>query len=112
MKTTDYTKTKIDPFAITRDLRAFDADTDNIYQTVAILSKRANQIAVEFKEEFHERASEITSSSNSMDEVFENREQIELARYFEQMPKPAILAIHEFENGDIVYRDPHMEEKK
>ena len=112
MKTTDYTKSKIDPFATTRDLRKFDVETDNIYETVAILSKRANQIAVEFKEEFHERASEIISNSNSMDEVFENREQIELARYFEQLPKPAILAIHEFENGEIAYRDPHMEKKK
>lgn len=111
MKTTDYTKNKINPFAITRDLRLFDKETDNIYQSIAILSKRANQIAVEFKEEFQQRSADIASNANSMDEVFENREQIELARYYEQMPKPFILAINEFEKGEIAFRDPHKEEK-
>lgn len=109
MKTIDYVKEKINPFAITRDLKKFDGETDNIYKTVAILSKRANQIATEYKEEFKERASEISTTTDSLEEVFENREQIELARYFDALPKPTIVAVHEFQKGELVFKDPDKE---
>jgi DNA-directed RNA polymerase subunit K/omega len=108
MKANEYTKTKMNPFAVTRDLREFDKDTGNIYETVAILSKRSNQIATELKEDFQERVKDF--ATHFTHEVFEenvdNREQTELARFFEQLPKPAVLAIHEFENGDIYYKHP------
>lgn len=106
MKSTDYKKLKIDHFAITRNPSNFDRETGNIYKSVALLSKRANQIAMELKDEFNERSQEFNTVADTLEEVFENREQIELAKYFEQLPKPTLLAIHEFENNQIYYKDP------
>ena len=112
MKAQEYTKAKINAFAVTRDLREFDKETDNIYESVAILSKRANQIAVELKEDFQDRAKDFIShnNNNNNQDVFEenneNKEQVELARFFEQLPKPAVLAIHEFENKEIYFKSP------
>jgi DNA-directed RNA polymerase subunit K/omega len=110
MKANEYTKVKINSFAVTRDLREFDKETGNIYESVAILSKRANQIATELKEDFQERAKDFISHNhnNNNQDVFEenseNKEQVELARFYEQIPKPAVLAIHEFENKEIYYK--------
>ena len=106
MKSTDYKKMKIDQFAVTRNPNDFDKRTGNIYETVAILSKRANQIELDLKDEFNEKSQEFNSMTDTLEEVFENREQIELARYFEQLPKPTLLAIHEFENQQIYYKEP------
>jgi len=108
MKANEYTKTKINSFAITRDLREFDKDTGNIYETVAILSKRANQIAAELKEDFQERAKDFATHNTQdvFEENQENKEHVELARFFEQIPKPAVMAIHEFEKKDIYYKKP------
>ena len=105
MKSLDYKKLRINDSAITRNVGTFDLETGNIYKTVSILSKRANQISVELKEEFVEKSHEFHSLSDSMEEFLENREQIEIARFFEQLPKPSILAIHEFEKGQIYYKD-------
>ena len=108
MKATEYTKVKINPFAVTRDLREFDKETGNIYETVAILSKRANQIAAELKDDFHEHVKDFTShyTQDVFEENHENKEQTDLARFYEQLPKPTILAIHEFENKEIYYKSP------
>ena len=111
MKANEYTKVKINSFAVTRDLREFDKETGNIYESVAILSKRANQIAVELKEDFQDRAKDFVShNTNTNQDVFEenneNKEQVELARFYEQIPKPAVLAIHEFENKEIYFKSP------
>ncbi len=94
---------------VTRDLRMFDQDTQNIYQSVVILSKRANQIAHDIKEELNNKLSEFTTSADNLEEVFENREQIEIARYYEQLPKPTLIAISEFLNGNIYHRIPEKE---
>ncbi|MFP4287871.1 MAG: DNA-directed RNA polymerase subunit omega [Bacteroidales bacterium] len=94
---------------VTRDLRMFDKDTQNIYQSVVILSKRANQIGHDIKEEINNKLSEFTTSADNLEEVFENREQIEIARYYEQMPKPSLIAISEYLNGNIYYRIPDNE---
>jgi DNA-directed RNA polymerase subunit K/omega len=108
MKANDYTKAKANPFAITRDLREFDKDTGNVYKTVAILSKRANQISSEIKEDFQERVKDFATHANSdvFEENLENKEQVEFARFYEQLPKPAVMAIHEFENNEIFYKTP------
>jgi hypothetical protein len=108
MKANEYTKARMNPFAVTRDLREFDKETGNIYETVAILSKRANQIATELKEDFQDRVKDFAShfTNDVFEENLENREQTELARFFEQLPKPAVLAVHEFENGEIFYKHP------
>lgn len=90
----------------THDLRQFDMDTGNIYQSVVILSKRANQIGLEMKEELNNKLSEFATSTDNLEEVFENREQIEIARHYEQLPKPSLISIAEYLNGKVYYRVP------
>jgi DNA-directed RNA polymerase subunit K/omega len=102
----DYKKTKTDNIAATRDLNNFDKKTENIYESIVILSKRANQIASDIKEELNEKIQEFAINHDMSDEIFENKEQIELARYYEQLPKPSLLAIQEFLDGQIYYRLP------
>ena len=105
MKSADYKKLKVNPFAITRDIVRMDDQTGNIYKTVVVLSKRANQIASDLKEEFHERSQEFVSATDNLEEFNENLGQIELAKYFEQLPKPTLLAVNEYENKQIYFSD-------
>ena len=105
MKSADYKKLKVNPYAITRDIVQMDDQTGNIYKTVVVLSKRANQIASDLKEEFHERSQEFVSASDNLEEYHENLGQIELAKYFEQLPKPTLLAINEYQNKEIYFND-------
>ncbi len=107
----DYKKIKSELTTVTRDLREFDKDTQNIYQSVVIISKRANQIGQEMKEELNGKLEEFATSTDNLEEIFENREQIEIARYYEQLPKPSLIAISEFTNNNIYYRVPDTEEK-
>ncbi|HBZ66393.1 MAG TPA: RNA polymerase Rpb6 [Bacteroidales bacterium] len=102
-------RVKPDQTAITRKIRQFDAKTGNIYETVSILSKRANQIAQEVQEELSEKLSEFQNPSDNLEEVFENREQIEIARHYEQLPKPTLVAVAEFMSDQIYYRNPVKE---
>ncbi len=104
----DYKKIKTDTNAITRNLNDYDAETGNIYETVNILAKRANQIAVDLKEELNEKIKDFTAHDNS-EEGVENKEQIELVRFYEQMPKPALLAIQEFKDNQVYYKMPEDE---
>jgi len=99
-------KTKPENNTVTRDLREFDRESGNIYQTVAIISKRANQIALSMKEELRNKLDEFGTSTDNLEEVFENREQVEIARYYEQLPKPTLVAISEFQNEKIYSRIP------
>lgn len=101
----EYKNIKADYEAVTRNLRDFDEETGNIYETVYILSRRANQIASDIKDELSQKMKEFASSSDGIDEVYENREQIEWARYYEQIPKPTLLAVKEFEDKQIYYSD-------
>lgn len=101
----DIKKMKADRSAITRDLNDFDKETGNIYESVAIISKRADQIAADLKEEITTRLSDYaTSNTESGDEISENTEQIEIAKLYEQVPKPVLLAIQEFKEDKIYYR--------
>jgi len=95
---------------VTRDLSKLSQPTGNIYETTMIIAKRSNQIASEVKQELSARMEEFTSYADTLEETFENREQIELSRQYERMPKPTLLAIKEFEEGKIYYRK--IEEKK
>lgn len=106
----DYKKSKAEITTVTRDLREFDKETNNIYQSVVIISKRANQIGQEMKEELNSKLEEFASSTDNLEEIFENREQIEIARHYEQLPKPSLIAISEFINDNIYYRVPEEEE--
>ncbi len=105
----DTKKIKPEITTVTRDLRQFDKDTGNLYQSVVIISKRANQIGQETKEELNGKLEEFASSTDNLEEVFENREQIEIAKHYEQLPKPSLIAISEFENNNIYYRIPDTE---
>jgi DNA-directed RNA polymerase subunit K/omega len=96
---------------VTRDLRQFDIETENVYESLVIMSKRANQIAANVKEELHGKLAEFASSNDNLEEVFENREQIEISKHYERMPKPSLVAIDEFLHGKIYYRNPAKEQK-
>ena len=100
----DYKKYRIGKEAITRNLNDFDKETGNIYKTVVILSKRADQINQEIKEELHQKIQEFQTTNDTLEEVFENREQIEISKYYERLPKPVLIATKEFQDGKIYYR--------
>ena len=102
---TDFKKSNAETMAITRNVRDFDKDTDNIYESVVILSKRANQISLEIKEEMQEEMQEFTPAQDTLDEVYENRDMIELAKSYERLPKPASLAIEEFLEKKIYFKE-------
>jgi DNA-directed RNA polymerase subunit K/omega len=105
----DYKKTNAESSTVTRDLRKLDITTGNIYESLAILSKRANQISSEIKEELISKLEEFASSSDNLEEIFENREQIEISRFYERLPKPSLIAIQEFLEDEIYHRKPVAE---
>lgn len=95
---------------VTRDLRQLDKGTDNIYESIVVISKRANQIAVDIKEELNGKLAEFASNNDNLEEVFENREQIEISKHYERMPKPTLVAIEEFLHDKVYYRNPSKEQ--
>lgn len=105
----DYKKIKTETTAVTRNTNDFYKETNNVYETLAVLSKRANQIATELKEELHSKIQEFATPSDNLEEIFENREQIEVAKYYEHLPKPTLLAINEYLNSKIHHRNPIKE---
>ena len=102
----DYKKSKAPSNTVTRDVQELWKDTGNIYESVAIIAKRANQMSAEIKQDLSKKLAEFASYNDSLDEVFENREQIEISRYYEKLPKPTLLATQEFLDGDVYWRDP------
>ena len=107
----DYKKSNAPTNTVTRDMQDFRDKTGNVYESIAIIGKRANQISVEIKEELKKKLDEFSSSSDNLEEVFENREQIEISRYYERLPKPTLLAAQEFADDDVYYRNPLKENK-
>jgi DNA-directed RNA polymerase subunit K/omega len=91
---------------ITRDVNMLDKETGNIYESVSALGKRANQIAVEIKEELSAKLEEFAQTGENLEEVYENREQIEVSKHYERMPKPSAIAIQEMLEGKVVVRRP------
>ncbi|GGH31278.1 DNA-directed RNA polymerase subunit omega [Sphingobacterium alkalisoli] len=96
---------------VTRDLRDFDKTTDNLYESIVVISKRANQIGVEIKEELTSKLAEFATSNDNLEEVFENREQIEISKHYERLPKPSLVAIDEFLNDKVYFRNPAKEQE-
>ena len=94
---------------LTRDLNDLAAPTGNIYETVAIMAKRSDQIAAEMKSELNKKIEEYTTNNDTLEEVFENKEQIEVAKYYERLPKSTLIAVNEFLNDRIYYRNPNKE---
>ena len=97
-------KAKVPTNTITRDVKDLAEPTGNIYKSVVILYKRANQIALAEKKELTKKLEDFRNDRDTMEEVFENKEQIEISKYYERQPKPDLVAISEFENGEIAYR--------
>ena len=108
----DYKKTNAPRNTATRDMMDLCADTGNIYETVAIIGKRANQISVEMKNDLSKKLQEFASYNDNLEEVFENREQIEISRYYEKLPKPTLIAAQEYEEGKVYFRNPAKEKEK
>ncbi|MCF8380456.1 MAG: DNA-directed RNA polymerase subunit omega [Bacteroidales bacterium] len=102
----DYKKSSAPGSTITLDLQTIDAKTDNIYESIVITAKRANQISVEIKQELSRKLEEFAYYTDNLEEVFENREQIEISRFYERLPKPGLMALQEFLNDEVYYRLP------
>ncbi len=95
---------------ITRDNKEIAEPTGNIYESIAVISKRARQIGSNQKEELNGKLAEFASSVDNLEEIFENREQIEISRFYEKMPKPASSATDEFLNGQLNFRLPESDQ--
>lgn len=105
----DYKKVKTENTTITRNLNQFDGQTGNIYEATVILAKRANQIGLGMRDELHRKLDEFATTQDNLEEIFENREQIEIAKFYEKLPKPTLIAIHEFTSGNVYFRNPIKE---
>ena len=95
---------------VTRDMDKLSEPTGNVYESVAIISKRARQIAVNVKEELNNKLAEFASTVDNLEEIFENREQIEISKFYERMPKATNVAIEEFSEGKVLFRRREEEE--
>lgn len=97
---------------VTRNLREIDRPTGNIYESVMVIARRANQIAAETKQELNRKLTEFANVSDNLEETFENREQIEISRYYERLPKPVLIATEEFLEGEVAFavRQPESED--
>ncbi len=100
----DYKKSTAPQNTVTRDIVALCEDTGNIYETVEIIARRANQIGGEMKHDLDKKLQEFATTTDNLDEVFENREQIEISRYYEKLPKPTLIATQEYQEGNVYWR--------
>ena len=107
----NFKKTQAESTTVTRDFTSLDAPTGNIYESLAVIAKRSNQISVEMREELTSKLAEFASSTDNLEEIFENREQIEISKYYERLPKANAIAIQEFLEGKIYYRNPVKQEQ-
>ncbi len=108
----NFKRTNAASSTITRNQLDLSKDTGNVYESIAIMSKRANQISERLKEELSKKLEDFASYTDNLEEIFENREQIEISRYYEKLPKPSLIAIKEFLNGEIYFRRPADDNKK
>jgi DNA-directed RNA polymerase subunit K/omega len=102
----DYKKSTAETNTVTRDLREYEAKTGNLYESTVVVAKRANQINQEVKEELTNKLAEFASHTDNLEEIFENREQIEVSKFYERQPKPHAIAIQEFMEDKIYFRNP------
>lgn len=105
----DFKKSTAAVTTVTRDVRPIENKTGNLYESIVVLSRRANQISVEIKEELQKKLEEFASYTDNLEEVFENREQIEISKFYEALPKPTSMAIDEFVNDKVYWRKPEKE---
>jgi DNA-directed RNA polymerase subunit K/omega len=108
----DYKKVNAPSSTISRDMNQMSANIGNVYETVKVIGKRANQISVEIKSELDKKLQEFASFNENIEEVFENREQIEISRYYEKLPKSVLIATQEFIEDKVYYRNPIKDKLK
>ena len=108
----DYKKVNAPTSTITRDMNTLSTETGNVYETVAIIGKRANQINAELKSELEKKLQDFSGYSENIEEIFENREQIEVSRYYEKLPKSTLVATQEFIEDKVYYRNPIKDKLK
>lgn len=105
----DFRKTEAPISTITINKNEFDKPTDNIYEAISVVAKRANQINAEIKKELIEKLEEFATYTDSLEEIFENKEQIEVSKFYEKLPKPHAMAIQEWLEDKIYYRNTGKE---
>jgi len=108
----EYKKISTPDNTITRDMIKLGETTGNVYETVRIIGKRANEISVSIKQDLSKKLQEFSSTADSLEEIFENREQIEISRYYERLPKSPLIATQEFLEDEVYYRNPAKEKDK
>jgi DNA-directed RNA polymerase subunit K/omega len=108
----DYKKTNAPDTTITRDFPELEKGTGNIYETIVITSKRSKQIQKEIKEELNKKLKEFASYTDNLEEIFENREQIEISKFYERLPKPTLIATQEFLEDEIYFRKTDQVEEE
>jgi hypothetical protein len=107
----DYKKSNAPVSTVTRDLREIEKETGNVYQSIVAISRRANQVSVDMKEELSRKLEEFASYTDNLEEVFENREQIEISKFYEKLPKANAIATDEFIEGKVYWRNLDEENK-
>ena len=106
----DYKKSRAHTTTVTYDLNTFEDKTGNIYESVVVMSKRANQISVEMKQELNRKLEEFANYTDNLEEVFENREQIEISKFYERLPKPTLISMQEFIDDQVYFRNPNKKQ--
>ena len=106
---TKYRESKAPITTITYDKNLVEGETDNIYEALSIISKRAMQINLDIKKELHEKLEEFATHNDSLEEIFENKEQIEVSKFYEKLPKPHALAVQEWLDEKIYHRNSSEE---
>lgn len=107
----DYRKNNAPLSTVTRDMNALSSEVGNVYETVKVIAKRANQISSEMKTDLEKKLQDFASYNDNIEEIFENREQIEMSRYYEKLPKATLIAAQEFTEGKVVCRNPLKDKK-
>lgn len=107
----DYRKNNAPQSTVTRDMNALSAEVGNVYETVKVIARRANQISSEMKTDLEKKLQDFASYNDNIEEIFENREQIEMSRYYEKLPKATLIAAQEFTEGKVVHRNPLKDKK-
>lgn len=105
----DYKKTNAPLNTVTRDMIELSKDTGNVYETVCIIAKRANQISEEMKHDLAKKLKEFESANDNMEEKSENREQIEVSKYYEKLPKPTLIATQEYVDHKLTFNNPSID---
>jgi DNA-directed RNA polymerase subunit K/omega len=102
----NYKNSTAEKTTITRDVDRLEAQTGNVYKSIAVISKRANQVSSALKEELYNKLQEFATHNDNLEEIFENREQIEISKFYEKLPKPTAIAIQEFEENKVFIKEP------